>query len=67
MPVTGSLNASPAAQRDSYNSVYSHQKENASPGYYAVSLDRYAVDVELTRQPAAGWGVFDIRQRTRPM
>lgn len=56
MPVTGSLNASPAAQRDSYNSVYSHQKENASPGYYAVSLDRYAVDVELTAAARSGMG-----------
>lgn len=31
-----------------FASVFSHEKETASPGYYSVFLDRYGVQAELT-------------------
>ncbi|MBE0654617.1 MAG: GH92 family glycosyl hydrolase, partial [Bacteroidales bacterium] len=31
-----------------YNSRFSHEQEEASPGYYRVKLLRYGIDVELT-------------------
>lgn len=34
-----------------YASRFSHQKENATPGYYAVHLDTYDVQAELTASP----------------
>ncbi len=44
MPTTGPLDLSPAAIR----SAFSHETEEAEPGYYAVRLDDHAVRVELT-------------------
>lgn len=58
MPVTGLLKSSPVTDKNSYSSVYTHEKENASPGHYAVTLDRYAVDVELTAAVRSGVGQF---------
>ena len=58
MPVTGSLTSSPVADQKTYSSVYTHEKENASPGYYAVTLDRYAVNVKLTAAVRSGIGQF---------
>ena len=34
-----------------YASRFSHQKESATPGYYAVYLDTYGVEAELTASP----------------
>ena len=33
---------------DDYASAFSHENEEAHPGYYRVHLDRYDIDVELT-------------------
>ncbi|MBQ8047236.1 MAG: glycoside hydrolase family 92 protein [Prevotella sp.] len=33
---------------DDFSSPYSHDSEEAHPGYYKVHVDRYAIDVELT-------------------
>ena len=44
MPTTGSLKVVPGTERDpdaGYRSRFSHQREKASPGYYAVTLDDY--------------------------
>lgn len=58
MPVTGNLASSPVQDKNTYSSVYTHEKENASPGYYAVTLDRYAVDVELSATVRCGIAKF---------
>lgn len=57
MPVTGELKLSPgtADNPDSgYRSRFSHQTEEASPGYYRVFLDDYNVDVQLTATERGG-------------
>jgi len=36
------------------SSLFSHDREQASPGYYKVSLDDYSIDVELTTTPRTG-------------
>ena len=58
MPVTGSLMSSPVTDTNAYSSIYSHEKEKAYPGYYAVMLDRYKVGVELTAAVRSGMGQF---------
>lgn len=42
LPVTGRVNAM------RYGSSFSHEREQARPGYYSVYLDRYQVTAELT-------------------
>ena len=42
LPVTG------AVSPDDYCSAYSHDNEEAHPGYYRVFLERYGVNAELT-------------------
>lgn len=42
LPVTGNVTA------DDYRTGYSHEREEARPGYYRVFLDRYGIDAELT-------------------
>lgn len=43
----------PESQRLNYCSPFSHENEQAEPGYYSVFLDRYAVKAELTASPRA--------------
>ena len=40
---------------DDYRSPYSHEREEAHPGYYSVFLDRYNVNVELTTTLRCGF------------
>ena len=40
--------------REKAKSKYSHEKETASPGYYAVTLERYGIRAEATAAPRAG-------------
>ncbi len=57
MPVTGELKLNPgtADNPDSgYRSRFSHQREEASPGYYKVFLDDYNVEVRLTATERGG-------------
>ncbi|HFE52646.1 MAG TPA: glycoside hydrolase family 92 protein, partial [Bacteroidetes bacterium] len=51
MPTTGKLHV----QELEYASPYRHASETARPGYYAVTLDRYGVRVELTATRHAGF------------
>ncbi len=44
-PFTGPL------ERENYHSHYEKQTQRASPGYYAVTLADFGVDVELTASP----------------
>ncbi len=50
-PITGTPLWQPGEanrSRSGYRSAFSHSTEKASPGYYAVQLDDYKVNVELT-------------------
>jgi predicted alpha-1,2-mannosidase len=38
-----------------YESAYSHQEEEASPGYYAVQLKKYGIKAELTATEHVGF------------
>jgi len=53
MPTTGPFRGHLGA--DHYQSYYSHDNEEVSPGYHKVYLDDYAVDVELTATTRVGF------------
>ena len=58
MPTVGKLQLNPgtADYPDSgYSSRFSHKTEKASPGYYAVTLEDYDIDVELTVSERVGF------------
>lgn len=58
MPTTGELKILPGTKAnpdEGYRSRFSHDKENASPGYYNVFLDDYKINVELTATARAGF------------
>ncbi len=58
MPTTGRLRTPPGAENDpdgGYRSRFSHQEEEASPGYYAVKLKDYGIKAELTSTTRAGF------------
>ena len=46
---------------EDYRSEYSHDNENASPGYYAISLDRWKADAELTTGQRAAMHHYSYR------
>lgn len=51
MPTVGRQEYHPLgkeSQRMAYASAFSHEREQAEPGYYSVFLDRYGVQAELT-------------------
>ncbi|MBM2621951.1 GH92 family glycosyl hydrolase [Actinoplanes sp. LDG1-06] len=52
MPTTGAITS---VDPNAYKSAYSHDDEEASPGYYRVGLSRYGVDAELTATERTGW------------
>src|SRR4051794_36737849 len=52
LPTTGAVSTS---DPNSYSSPYSHDDEEASPGYYRVGLSRYQTRAELTATPRTGW------------
>ena len=57
MPATGELKINAGTQDrhlKGYASLYSKDKESASPGYYQVMLDRYNIKVELTATERSG-------------
>ena len=57
-PITGTPQWQPgdaAKPRSGYRSSFSHATEKASPGYYAVKLDDYHVNVELTATEHVGF------------
>lgn len=57
MPVTGQVTST----KDSdYASGFSHSAEEASPGYYAVSLTRYGIRAELTSTARTAWERFSF-------
>lgn len=58
MPTTGDIKVVPGTKDnpdEGYRSRFSHDEENASPGYYSVKLKDYSVKVELTVTERAGF------------
>jgi len=58
MPYVGTLTSSPYATPANFYSQFSHNNEQAHPGYYSVNLDTSHVKVELTVSPHTGYGQF---------
>ena len=58
MPMTGEVKLSPGTAQDpdsGYRSRFSHDNEQASPGYYAVKLSDYNINAELTTTARTGF------------
>lgn len=58
MPATGRLKTEAGSKEnpdEGYRSRFSHQEEQASPGYYSVKLKDYGIKVELTVSKRAGF------------
>lgn len=58
MPTTGDLVLDPLKTDDEkkgFYSTFSHEKEEASPGYYKVNLDSYDIKAELTASERVGF------------
>nr|WP_315158564.1 GH92 family glycosyl hydrolase [uncultured Flavobacterium sp.] len=60
LPVVGDLNSSPVYNKSAYKSKFSHDKEFAKPGYYAVKLDSYNTNVKFTTTQRAAIGEIDF-------
>jgi len=58
MPATGELKIIPGSKNnpgEGYRSRFSHNEEEAEPGYYAVTLKDYDIRAELTVTPRTGF------------
>ena len=58
MPAIGRVvtkRSTPEQYKSGIGSIYRHNTEKARPGYYAVHLDRYNVNVELTATQRCGF------------
>ncbi|MCX6169494.1 MAG: GH92 family glycosyl hydrolase [Ignavibacteriales bacterium] len=58
MPTIGKIKLNPGTKENpesGYRSRFSHTTEKAHPGYYAVKLDDYNIDVELTASERVGF------------
>ncbi len=63
MPTTGPAKINRGTQTErGYSSLFQHKKEHAKPGYYAVHLDDYDVDVELTATERVGFHKYHFPQ-----
>src|SRR5690348_13231887 len=61
LPTNAQLVQSPANGLGPYDSPFSHATEQASPGSYAVTLDRRGIGVQLTTAMHAGVAGFTCR------
>ena len=50
-----------------WNSKFTHDKEKVSPGYYAVHLDKYNIDVELSATQRVGIHKYSFNSGNKPM
>lgn len=69
MPFTGTPDIRPRkslAEAVSFASPFSHAKEVARPGYYAVDLTRYGVKAELTATARCGYHRYTFVSTTEP-
>ena len=58
MPTTGKLKIEPGSKDkpgDGYRSSFTHQEEEATPGFYAVNLKDYGIRAELTVSERVGF------------
>lgn len=58
MPTVGRVRLNPGTAdkpESGYRSRFSHETETAEPGYYAVTLDDYKINAELTASTHAGF------------
>lgn len=65
MPATGEVKTTRGALPDETSGIYSffsHEREVVRPGYYAVHLDRFDVDVELTATARVGFHKYTFPQ-----
>lgn len=58
LPITTEGNPTPT----NYRSTYTHEREEAHPGYYRVYLDRYKVNVELTTTLRCGYHRYTFQE-----
>lgn len=66
MPLGGKLQLNPGTKEDpdsGYRSRFSHDQENASPGYYSVELPDNQVRVELTASPRVGFHRYTFEKK----
>ncbi|WP_444997530.1 GH92 family glycosyl hydrolase [Aliikangiella sp. IMCC44359] len=65
MPMIGEIKTTPGTSEQpgsGYRSRFSHQSEEASPGYYRVTLDDYKIDAELTATTRVGMHRYTFHQ-----
>ena len=65
MPTVGRINLKPGSSENTesgYISKFSHENEEASPGYYRVWLEDYGIDVQLTATLRAGFHRYTFPQ-----
>ncbi|TKK68985.1 glycoside hydrolase family 92 protein [Ilyomonas limi] len=65
MPYTGAIKTDKGTQEhpsSGYASHYSHARETVKPGYYAVKLDDYNIDVQLTASERVGFHQYHFPQ-----
>lgn len=63
MPTTGALLLVPGEESNTatgYRSGFSHENEDAEPGYYRVMLDDYGIQVELTSTERVGFHRYSM-------
>jgi putative alpha-1,2-mannosidase len=61
MPTTGE----PKLNNTDYRSAFTKKNEDASPGYYKTTLDKYNIDVELTATTRVGVHKYDYPNTTQ--
>lgn len=67
MPVAGEVTFARGTLPDPSTGLYSffsHENETARPGYYAVHLDRFGIDVELTATERVGFHTYRFPETT---
>ncbi len=65
MPTLGKLNTNPGTEEnpdEGYRSRFSHDREQASAGYYSVMLDDYEIHVELTTSKRVGFHKYTFNK-----
>ena len=65
MPTTGKLVLQPLKTKDNnkgFYSTFSHDNEDASPGYYKVDLESYGIIAELTTSERVGFHQYTFPQ-----
>ena len=67
MPTTGDIRLQNgfSGKTSGYGSLFRHSEEKASPGYYAVHLDDYEIEVELTVTKRAGFHKYIFPKNDR--